>query len=402
MTILDGIKVVDLTTNVAGPGAAKLLAEWGADVIKIEPIEGEQWRSIGFLYQTPIKEDENPIFDLENMGKRAISLNLRDPKAVKILKELIGSADVFLTNTRMKSLERMGLDYESLKEDNPELVYFHFSGYGSEGEESSRPGYDNTAFWNRGGFIGSFQVKGSDPIVSPGSVGDHITSLAITGGVLAGLIKAKRTGEGSEIRGSLYGTAIYINSTFITMAQYNPGRFPTTNELSGNPMSRPYLTKDGRWIQLTLIPFKRYFEPLMKVLKLDHLIEDERFNTEAAALENQIEFYELIRDGFLNFDFEELKPHFDAGDFNYELAYTFEEVASDPQAMANHFFLEKEYPSGNITRLATPPVQFSREKPTYKPAPKLGEHTREVLSDLGYSPEEIDELIAEGTINASE
>jgi len=209
---LEGIKVVELSTYAAAPAAGRFLADMGADVIKIEGLSGEPFRtSFGLSVNTPVDEDENPCFQLENANKRSITINLKDPDGKQMLFDLLKDADIFFTNTRINSLKKLGIDYDSIKEQFPSLVYGHVSGYGFKGPDAALPGFDITAFWARGGGIADLAFKGHGPLSTPAAVGDHASTLALVSGLLAGLYRAKTTGEGDYVLVSLFGVSVFIN-----------------------------------------------------------------------------------------------------------------------------------------------------------------------------------------------
>ena len=211
--MLEGIKVVEYATYVAGPGAGGILADWGADVIKIEPPGGDPIRQFFDTMGADIKD--NPVFDFDNRGKKSVIIDTTKPEGNDLVKKMVADADVFLTNVRPGGLERSGLDYESLKAINPALVYCTVTGYGLEGPDKDRPGFDIAAFWSRAGLARLFPPKDIDPFVLRTAFGDHVTSLAASSAINAALVKRFRTGQGQLVEASLLRAALYsVGSDF--------------------------------------------------------------------------------------------------------------------------------------------------------------------------------------------
>jgi len=392
--LLKGVRVVDFTTHVAAPACTRIMADWGADVIKVEGPGGEAWRSFGASVGTPVKEDENPLFQLHNANKRGLGLNLKNPEGMEAMMKLIASADVFISNVRMGSLEKLGLDYETLSEKFPKLVWGHVSGYGLYGDERERPGFDIVAYWARGGAMGDLPPEGCPPISVPTAVGDHTTSLALLGGVCAALLRAKETGKGEKICTSLFNTAIYANGVMLVTTQYGDV-FPKTRYEPSTPLMNSYRTKDGEWITLALLFYERMFGSLCKVLGLDDLIEDERYNTISGVKKdgNTEALCRILEEAFAKFDCAYLTEQMTASDLTFERCRHFSEISRDPQAHANNYFNSITYPSGNTTQLPATPVQFSvNESVPFGPAPSVGQHNCEILGGLGYTGEQITAL----------
>ena len=208
MKLLEGIKVIEFATFVVVPAATRVLADWGAEVIKIEAASGDEWRKQSAAYGLPCDDTCNPIFAATNSGKQFVSLNLKTPEGKEVLFRLLEDADVFVTNIRWDSIVRLGLDYETLHKLFPELVYMHFSGFGYEGPYKDRPGFDSAAFWASTGALYEISEKGSHPMYPPGAFGDTATSNCVVSGITAALLHRQRTGEGLQVTTSLYANGI--------------------------------------------------------------------------------------------------------------------------------------------------------------------------------------------------
>lgn len=205
MKPMENIRVVELSTMLAGPMTARILAEWGADVVKVESVNGDAWRKQAGTTLSPCTKDANPNFDVQNMNKRFVCLNLRTEAGRDAMMKLLSGADIFITNYRVQALEPMGLTYEQLKETFPRLIHASVLGYGSEGPESSRPGYDYTVFFARTGLMADLAPAGGPPLIPVGGIGDHSVAVALSGGIAAALYKRSVTGEGDRLGFSGHG-----------------------------------------------------------------------------------------------------------------------------------------------------------------------------------------------------
>ena len=221
---LEGVKVVEMSTVVAGPTTARMLCAYGAEVIKVEGLDGDVMRVGGVHEYTPYADDLNPLFTIHNSNKKFISLNYKTEEGKKILLDLINDADVFITNVREKSLVRNGLDYESIKETNPSLIYAHFKGYGDKGPSANDPGFDISAFWLRAGALGDWQTKGSFPFLPTYAFGDMATSSAFLSGILMALYGREKTGKGTKVDISLFANGIWCNAIGVVQTQFEHRR----------------------------------------------------------------------------------------------------------------------------------------------------------------------------------
>ena len=276
--LLKGIRIIDFTTYVAAPGAGRIMADWGADVIKVEGLSGDPMRNFGVQMGIPATDDVNPIWELENGNKRGITLDLKNPKGMEIMMKLLESADGMTSNVRLGSLKKMGLDYETLSKKFPKLVWGHVSGYGIYGEEAPRPGYDVVSFWARGGFLADTPTIGHPPMTTPFGVGDHTASLVLLGGMLAGIMKAKATGQGEKVVLSLQGTSIWVNGLMALSTQFGDV-YPKDRYAPPTPFSNSYQCKDGEWIVLTILQYERYFKAFCEALEIPEYVDDVRYNT---------------------------------------------------------------------------------------------------------------------------
>lgn len=399
--LLNGIRVVDLTTYAAAPGAARMMADWGADVIKVEPFSGDPMRSFGDQMGTPATDEENPIWELENGNKRGVAFDAKSPKGKEAMLKLLSTADVFITNVRLGSLKKMGLDYETLAPMFPKLVWGHISGYGVYGEDAPRPGYDVVSYWARGGSLVDVSATGHPPIMAPYGVGDHTASLVLLGGVLAALVRAKATGQGEKVEASLYGTAIWVNSLMVISTQYGD-QWPRDRYLPSSPLGTSYQCKDGEWITLTILAYERYWKAFCEALELPQdVIDDPRYNTLLTAKEpeNSRALCLILEEAFAKKDRPYWAARLKAADIAFEQSAHYSDVAKDPQAQANNYVIPFQLRNGKSCMLPMSPVQFqTNEALDSAHAPLIGEHTDKVLEELGYSSEEIAAMHAENAV----
>lgn len=394
--LLQGLKVVDFTAYIAGPGAACILGDWGADVIKVERPGGDSMRHIFADLKTDL--GANPTFDLDNRGKRGVVLDISKPEGREALAKLAEQADVFLTNVRPASLRRAGLDDETLRAANPRLVYAVITGYGLEGPEAHKPGFDVTAFWARAGVANMTAPKGMDPFLLRSGVGDHTTSLATVSAILAALYERERTGVGRLVQTSLLATGIYVMSSDLAV-QLKFGRLASarTRDNPINALANFYKSADGRWFVHNPRGPGGGWEAFCEAAGRPDLIADERFATGKARRENAKALTEAFDEGFGALPFDEIARRLDAADLVWAPVQTPAEVAADPQAAAAGAFLEIEDGQGGTYRSVAAPARFpGADAERRPPAPALGQHTREVLAELGYGEAQIEAMLQAG------
>jgi crotonobetainyl-CoA:carnitine CoA-transferase CaiB-like acyl-CoA transferase len=398
---LEGIRVVELGFWVAGPSAAGVLADWGAEVIKIEPPDGDPFRGL-FLAASGIEMPANPPFELDNRGKRSIALDLRAPEARRIALELVERADVFVTNVRPAGLARVGLDYETLASRHPRLVYARVTGYGEAGPESHRPAYDIGAFWSRAGIAAALTPPGADPPYQRGAFGDHIAGVTLAGGVAAALLARQRTGRGQLVSTSLLRIGVFVLGwdTNTTLRLGVPAR-PMTRTATPNPLISCYRDRDGRWFWLLGLQGDRHWPDLVRAVERPEWLGDPRFATMQARREHSAELVAALDVVFAARPLAEWGEVLDRAGMWWAPVQTTEEVVADPQAIASGAFIEVPLadPAGASVRMVASPVDFSTTPWGPRgPAPELGAHTEEILLELGYGWTAIGELKERGAI----
>lgn len=390
---LDGVKIIELGHVVVMPSAAAILADWGADVIKVEaPVVGDQTRGIKRLEGGEfITGGIHFIFEVMNRNKRGITLNLKHEKGREIMCELVKKSDVFMSNFQLQSLTNLGLDYQNLNSLNPQLIYATVSGYGNKGPSKDKPGYDYAAFWANSGIMDKLGSPENLPCKMRPGIGDNVTSMCIAGGISAALFAREKTGMGQELSFSLYNTGVWTLQTDIQVALSKGEELPYGDvKKSVNPLWNAYQTKDGRWILLCMLQSDPFWPRFCRALELEHIENDPRFESSQAREENCEALISVIGDVFGSRNLVELEEILEKNNLFFSRVQTISEVVSDPQALENDFFTEVEHPSGHRIKLIASPILFNGARPKIKShAPELGQHTEEVLLDLGYAWDDI-------------
>jgi len=400
--MLEGLKVIEMATYVAAPAAGAMLRDWGAEVIKVEPLNGCPMRRFFEGMKSNVPIEGNPIFTLDNRGKKGISINTSDEKGAKIVRELIKDADIFLTNVRPKSLESANLNHEELHKINPKLIYCSLTGYGLDGEERNRPGFDVAAYWSRSGMAHLTQRKGEEPLPIRTASGDHITAISTVSGILAAVYERTQTGKGKVVETSLLRTGIYSVSSDMAL-QLKFGRVPSTKKRDEqiNPIFNFFKTKDDRWICLSPRAGGDYDLPkVVRALGKEDWLENEKFNTNQARRENAKEFIEEMDKAFSQHTMAEWGEKLDAQDLIWSPVQNLKEVSKDKQAIAGGAFSEVEDQdcSENYSTVSSPVKFHNSDDGPKGPAPKLGQDNFEVLKGIGINEEEINNLIDDGIV----
>ena len=401
----EGLRVVDMSTFIAVPACARYFAEFGAEVIKIEPKGGDVVRFNGVSEGRLGSPYENTTFDLENAHKLGIILNLKAPEGKEILFQLLADADVFLTNWRPQALAKLGLDYDSLKDKFPKLVYGCFTGYGETGPDCDLPGYDFTAFWARSGLLGTLYQKDSEPINLIPGIGDHISGMFMCAGIVTAMYNAQRTGKGDKVSVNLLHSGIFVQGISMQAAQYEGlGQvYPISRKNADNPFNNTYKSKDGRFIQLSMPPFDLLYPKFMPLIGREDLVGNPRYTMDSITT-NKLhgEFIAIVEEAFAQKTAAEWKEILTKGDIPFSVAQTWEEVLVDEQAWAIGAFEKVAYPTGERTMVRQPVSLESVEPLKYARGPLLGEHSEEILKDLGYTEDQLKEMHAKGIFNVWE
>ena len=400
--MLEGLKVIEMATYVAAPAAGAMLRDWGADVTKIEPLNGCPMRRFFEGMKSNVPIEGNPIFTLDNRGKKGITINTSDQKGADIVRKMINDADVFLTNVRPQSLESAKLDHKTLMKINPRLIYCSLTGYGLEGEEKNKPGFDIAAYWSRSGMAHLTQRKGEVPLPIRTASGDHITAISTVSGILAALYERGNTGVGKLVETSLVRTGIYSIGSDMAL-QLKFGRVPSTKNRDQqiNPLFNFFKTKDDRWICLSPRAGGDYDMPkVVRAIGKEEWLNNDKFNSNQARRENASEFIKEMDKAFSNHTLSEWGNKLDAEDLVWSPVQNLKEVSMDSQAIASGAFSEVEdQDCSESYKTVSSPVRFHNSDDGPKgPAPKLGQDNFKVLNELGIGNNEINSLIDEGVV----
>jgi crotonobetainyl-CoA:carnitine CoA-transferase CaiB-like acyl-CoA transferase len=396
---LEGVKVVEIGVWVAGPAAGGILADWGADVVKIEPPGvGDPAR----LFSKMIGGDLpfNPVFENDNRSKRSVVVDLRKQEGRAIAFDLLRDADVFLSNVRPAGLARLGLDPDSLMERFPKLVYGLLTGYGREGPDAERAAYDIAAFWARSGIAHSLTQPGGHPPFQRGGMGDHNAGLSLASGICAALFRRERSGRGQVVSTSLLRQGLYtLSFDYAIAARFGVGVQVANRKTMGNPVINCYSDSEGSFFWIVGLEGERHWPPLARAVGHPEWLEDPRYAEPAARAQNAESLIGSLDAIFATKTREQWGEIFDAEeDLWWAPVQSIEEVMADPQAHAAGGFVE--VPDGeSTTLLPATPVDF--EGTPWSPrsmAPEHGEHSEEILLETGRSPADIAALRAKGII----
>jgi crotonobetainyl-CoA:carnitine CoA-transferase CaiB-like acyl-CoA transferase len=383
---------------VAGPGAAGILADWGASVVKLEPPEGDPMRGM-FLNAAGMDVPANPPFELDNRGKRSLCLNLQHPDARVVAHRLLAEADVFVSNVRLGALRKLGLGYDEVHVTNPRLVYCHLSGYGMQGPDCDRPAYDVGAYWSRAGIAWSLVPEGSEPPQQRGGMGDHTTALSAVGAICAALVARQRTGEGQLVSTSLLRTGMYVLGWDMNIRlRFGHVAAPYTRQTVPNPVVSSYRAGDGKWFWLLGLQGDRLWPDLLRAIDRPQFATDARFSDMKARREHAPELVPLLDEIFATKSLPGWAAIFDRENVWWAPVQSPDEVANDPQARAAGAVVKVPVSDGEAEMVASP-VDFSATpwQPTTA-APELAQHSEEVLLELGYDWSQIADLKEKGAL----
>ena len=392
---MDGIRVVELGVWVAGPACGGILADWGADVVKIESHEGDPFRTLDWLY-----EQGNPPFDLDNRGKRSVALDLSMPEGLEVLHSLLASADVFVSNIRPGGLIRLGLDYESLAERYPALIYASVTGLSLRGEESDRQSYDVGAFWSRAGIASALTPEDAQLPYQRGGMGDHMTGMAAAAGVSAALFHRTKTGEGQLVETSLLRLGTYMlgwdhNVTAMTGAETTPW----SRKNPPNPLINCYRCSNDEWLWMLGLEGDRHWPAVVAALDRPDWFENPKYESLETRIDHSEELILEMDEVMATRTRAEWGKIFDAGDVWWAPVQSTLDMRSDPQAQAARCWVPVPTADGETVEMVATPVDFSASSwQVTEPPPEIGQHTELVLVELGVDWERIEALKQAGVI----
>ena len=383
---LEGVRVIDFGMAAAGPSSTKILSEFGAEVIVVEPLKGTTTRWMCNTY------------DFWSDGKKSIPLDAKTPEGKEILLRLVSSADVFTTNFRAKALRNLGLTYEDLKKVNPGIIYAMTYGWGAKGPLKDSPAYDITAFWARGGYLRDMAEKGSI-CIPPQGVADVSLGEMMAAGICAALVRKMKTGEGCEISTSLYAQACYLDNFQSANIQLGEDSFQKTRTAPREALCNTYKCADGEYVLIFDNQFERHFWNILRALGREDLVGDPRWTCiNDTKFDKALELVKILEEAFAKYTSDEAIAALSAVDVAAEKCVGYIGKCSDPQAIANDYVFDWTLSSGRYEgrtiKLVATPIAFNGENcaSDYKRAPRLGEHTVEAMKSVGYTDEEIREL----------
>lgn len=395
--IFTGLKVLDIASFIAGPAATTILSDFGATVVKVEPPTGDPQRA-SFMRPPYPSSRRNYAWQLIGRNKRSIALNLKDPVGREVLHRLVAWTDVLVTNYPPNVRKALGLDYESLAPLNDRLVYADITGYGERGAEANKPGFDITAYWARSGLMHVTHDASGPPSISAPGIGDHATASTLYGAIVTALYRRERTGKGGKVGTSLIAEGAWAAAELIEGA-LNDATFPAQNARNHplNPLGNPYRSADGRWLMLAVQG--KDFAGLALALGRPELAEDPRFADQQSREHNSATLVAELDTVFARQPLAHWKRVLDQGRVIFSAVQDLHEVANDPQMRENGILMPVRDPEVGATFTVSSP-QYVAGVPKEEPrrAPRLGEHTQEILRELGFAAQDIDRLAAGRTV----
>ncbi|MFY9571770.1 MAG: CoA transferase [Blastocatellia bacterium] len=398
--LLSGLRVIDCGTYIAGPAAATMMSDFGAEVIKIEhPRGGDPYRYLSFLPGMPVSE-HNYCWLLDARNKKSLAVDLRADAGRDVVRRLITTADVFITNYPPDLAERFQVRYQDIEPLNPRMIYAHITGYGDRGDDTNKPGYDTTAYWARSGLTGIMFDLTMATGATPCGTGDHPVALALFGAIMLALYQRQITGRGSKVSTSLMATGAWSNSCQIQAAMLGAA-FPTkrTRLSALNPLVNQYQTRDGQRFMFCCLDTKHDWGRICRAIGSLELIDDPRYATAAARFETREEVVALLDEALAAKDMADWQVLFDQQNVIWGPIPTIDRVAEDPQMKANGVFATFDHPQlGSVSTVNNPINVNGVEKEKPQLAPEIGQHSVEVLISLGYDQSSIEDLMRLGVI----
>ncbi len=397
--LFDGLKVIDCGSFIAAPAAATILSDFGADVIKIEPPgAGDPYRHLPAMPGNPVSE-HNYGWMLDSRNKRSLALDLSKPEAQAVLHRLVGDADVFVTNYPSKVREKLRMGYDTLAPLNERLVYASFSGYGDQGEEALKPGFDVTAWWARSGMMDIIRTAPGDTPVRPTvGMGDHPSAMSLFAAIMTALYQREKTGRGTSVSSSLLANGLWSNSYLAQAALVGAVAVPRPlREEALNALTTYYRCGDDRWLILTILNEDRYWPILLTCLEREDLATDPRFATRADRHARSVELVAVLDEAFASRDRAHWREVLHTNGIVFDVVASPEDLVDDEQLTVNRVIVPFE--TGDFRTVDSPFTVGDVAKTVPRLPPAVGEHSDEVLSEAGFSDAEIASLRDQGAVS---
>jgi crotonobetainyl-CoA:carnitine CoA-transferase CaiB-like acyl-CoA transferase len=401
--VMQGVRILEVAEHTFVPAASALMADWGAEVIKIEHVErGDAMRALGSTGVTSIPTDVHVLLEHSNRGKRSLALDLTTDEGLDILYRLAQTADIFLTNKLPSVRKKLRIDVEDIKAHNEGIIYVRGTGQGDRGPDGDKGSYDSLAFWARSG-LASATMRPEHTYVpslpAPG-FGDSIGAMTIAGGMMGALFHRERTGQGTVVDVSLLGTAMWAMGNAIALSLHLDKRWtpPPVHAISTNPLVGGYLTEDERWLYFTCLQTDKYWVPFCEIVGRPDLVTDARFADRASLLANHVEAIEILRGVFAARTLDQWREQLAGFEGQWTVVQDTLETAADPQSVSNGYVQPCESATGIPFRLVAAPVQFDEQPAVPSRAPEFNEHGDAVLADLGLEWDTIVDLKVRGIV----
>jgi crotonobetainyl-CoA:carnitine CoA-transferase CaiB-like acyl-CoA transferase len=401
--VMEGVRILEVAEQTFVPSASALLADWGADVIKIEHVErGDAMRGLAATGVLPIPMDVHVLLESSNRGKRSIGLDLTSPEGREILYKIAERSDVFLTNKLAGTRKKLQIDVAQLRARNPKIIYVRGTGQGERGPDADKGSYDSLAFWARAGVAAGVKRADRDEVPSPPGpgFGDSIGGMTIAGGIMGALYHRERTGEPTVVDISLFGTGLWAQGQTIALSLLldMPFSAPPPQRGRANPLTGNYETKDQRFISLTCLQAGQYWPGMCEIIERPDLITDTRFADHMSLIEHGGEAIEILTEAFRQHTLEEWKEKLAGFSGQWAVVQDTIEVASDPQTVANGYVQECHTKSGAAFRMVAAPVQYDEKPAVPRRAPEFNEHGDEILAELGIDTDAVIDLKVRGVV----
>lgn len=393
---LEGIKVLDVGSYIAGPAAATVMSDFGADVIKVEPVDGDPFRR---LLGEILTEYPNFAWDQDGRNKRSLAIDLTSPEGRSVLFKLVAQSDVFITNYRPNLLDQLELNYDDIAAIRPDIIYGQVNAYGRVGPDADRTGFDATSWWARSGLMDTVQSPGKGPAPPAAGMGDHPTAMSMFGGIMAALYRREKNGKGAHVHTSLLANGAWANSLMLqgVLVGYDRSDQRSPDDKKLLPLSTSYSTSDDRDLLFCILNPDKEWPKFVRAIERDDLATDPRFAEREQRILHAAELFDILEAVFASNTASHWCSRLDAEGITYSLAATLSEVANDEQMHANDILTPMTVGRQLYAHTINSPIWMTDEdKRTPVVAPNIGEHTEEILGEIGLSDSQINDLLTQG------